>query len=96
MAYDTREDDQQITLTARNRGAGRLEVTFRNTYSGRSRTFSLRAGESRSQQWSLARSRGWYDLEGTVAGGSAYLRGFGGHVENGEPSISDPRMGGLA
>ena len=36
----------------------------------------------------LRTSRGWYDLAASVAGDSAYLRRFAGHIEDGRPGIS--------
>jgi phospholipase C len=55
----------------------------------------LRPGESDTKSWSLAHTRGWYDLVITVDGDPAFEHRIAGHVENGEDSISDPAMGGL-
>jgi phospholipase C len=46
-------------------------------------------------QLSLERTRGWYDLVVTVQGDPEFAYRYAGHLETGEPSISDPGMGGL-
>jgi phospholipase C len=56
---------------------------------------SLNPGKSGTEQWSLSRIRGWYDLTVTVEGHSQFEHRYAGHLENGEDSISDPGMGGL-
>ncbi len=40
----------------------------------------------------LTRSRRWYDLTVTADGDKAFLRRFAGHVENGQPGVSDPAI----
>jgi phospholipase C len=36
---------------------------------------------------------GWYDLSVTSTASPGYLRGLAGHVETGQPSVSDPALG---
>jgi phospholipase C len=45
---------------------------------------------------SLAASHNWYDYSVRVNGVPGWLRRFAGHLENGQPSISDPAMHGPA
>lgn len=42
----------------------------------------------------LKASGGWYDIEVKVAGHVGFSQRFAGHVETGDPSITDPLMGG--
>ncbi|HST64917.1 MAG TPA: phospholipase C, phosphocholine-specific [Mycobacteriales bacterium] len=91
--YD--EDDTGISLRLRNPGRHRLQVTVRDGYGSRPRTRSLGAGEAVTERWSLARSRGWYDLVVTVQGEAHFRRRYAGHVETGDDSITDPQLGGL-
>jgi len=48
------------------------------------------------RQWSLQASSHWYDFTLTLANQPGYTRRFAGHLETGEPSISDPALGGVA
>jgi phospholipase C len=84
-----------ITLRLANPGPRRVRVSLRDGYGSRLRTRILGAGQSATEQWSLARSRGWYDLSVTVEGDPHFTRRYAGHVETGAESITDPRMGGL-
>lgn len=62
----------------------------------RSRTaLKLAPGGAKAPRWSLARTRGWYDLVVTVQDDSGFEYRYAGHLENGEASTSDPGMGGL-
>jgi phospholipase C len=55
------------------------------------------AAQSRSTvRLSLAASHNWYDYSVRVNGVPGWLRRFAGHLENGQPSISDPAMHGPA
>jgi len=46
--------------------------------------------------WDLSLTSGWYDLEFTRPTDPAWRRRFAGREENGQPSVSDPAMGGAA
>lgn len=85
----------QITLEIENRGAQPVEVTVVDRYSSRSTTLSLKPGDAETKQWSLGRTRGWYDLVVTVDSDPGFENRYAGHAENGKSSISDPGMGGL-
>jgi phospholipase C len=91
--YDERSCE--ITLDVTNRGSARIDVTVADRYSSKTTRLSLRPGDSKSPDWSLSRTRGWYDLTVTVAGDHAFEYRYAGHLENGRDSISDPAMGGL-
>jgi phospholipase C len=89
------ERHSEIRLRIRNRGPERAKVAVRNGYTSRLTKLSLRPGEAETEEVSLARTRGWYDLVITVQGDLHFEYRYAGHVENGEASISDPGMGGL-
>jgi len=84
-----------ITLDVTNRGSARIDVTIADRYSSKATRLSLRPGDSKSPDWSLSRTHGWYDLTVTVAGDHAFEYRYAGHLETGRDSISDPAMGGL-
>ncbi|MGA5304210.1 phosphocholine-specific phospholipase C [Nucisporomicrobium flavum] len=88
--YDLRAE--KVTLTFTNHGSSRLQLTVRDAYTSSRTTVSLRAGQTAAKSWPVVRTRGWYDLAVTGAGGEYRCAG---HVENGKDSITDPAMGGL-
>jgi len=85
----------EIALEIENRGSQAVEVTVADRYASRRITLSLKPGDAETRQWSLGRTRGWYDLVITVDSDPGFEYRYAGHVENGKPSISDPGMGGL-
>lgn len=86
---------EEIALEFQNRGSVPVEVTVSDRYSSRSSTLTLAPGGATALQFSLGRTRGWYDLTVTVHGDRRFEYRYAGHLENGEASISDPGMGGL-
>jgi phospholipase C len=93
--YGPRHHEHEITLNLQNRGSAPAEVTVSDRYSSRSTTLTLAPGGAKALQFSLERTRGWYDLAVTVQGDPRFEYRYAGHLENGEASISDPGMGGL-
>ncbi|MFI9237306.1 phosphocholine-specific phospholipase C [Streptomyces sp. NPDC053079] len=81
-----------LELIMTNAGASECRLTVTDAYSGGSRTFTVRAGGRVVHTVDLRPSKRWYDL--SVASGSdgTFLRRFAGHVENGEPGVSDPAI----
>jgi phospholipase C len=92
-SYDERNNE--IVLKIGNQGSDRVKVTVRNGYTSRETKLTLDPGQTKAEQWSLARTHGWYDLIITVAGDPQFEYRYAGHLENGHDSISDPAMGGL-
>jgi phospholipase C len=82
--------DLDLALT----NTGKTEVTFTitNSYGGRSKQLKLRAGGTTTYRVDLSQSKRWYDVSVVAAGDSAFLRRFAGHVETGEPGVSDPAI----
>jgi phospholipase C len=91
--YGQRQDE--IFLEVSNHGSAPVRVAVSDRYSSRSTTLALPSGGAKAPRWSLARTRGWYDLVVTVQGDAQFEYRYAGHLENGQPSISDPGMGGL-
>jgi len=90
-----RERPDEIVLQISNRGSERATVTVRNGYTSQGVALSLAPGGTKTERYSLSRTRGWYDLVITVQGDPHFEYRYAGHFENGEDSISDPAMGGL-
>jgi len=91
--YDER--DNEIALKIENDMSQRIAVIVRDGYSSEQTNLSLDPGEVDTRQWSLSRTRGWYDLVITAPADPDLEYRYAGHLETGEDSISDPRMGGL-
>jgi phospholipase C len=91
--YGRRHDE--IVMSVENRGSVPIEVTVSDRYSSRSTSLTLAPGGAKAPRWSLAPTRGWYDLVVTVQGDPQFEYRYAGHLENGKASTSDPGMGGL-
>jgi len=92
-SYD--EWDNDIIVRFRNAGSDRVVLTVRNAYTGRNTKLWVKSGDTRTEKWSLWKTRGWYDLAITAQGDPHFVSRYAGHLENGRDSISDPAMGGL-
>ena len=85
--HNARSGDLDLTIT--NNGDATTTVTITNTYGGKPRTLKLRAGSHARYTVDLAQSRRWYDV---VVTADAFLRRLAGHVETGDPGLSDPAI----
>ena len=94
-AYDTTAPGS-IDLQITNVGSNRVEVSVMDAYSGDSVQRFLQPREKFEGESSLNQTSGWYDLIITVAEDMTFTYRLAGHVENGQDSISDPALGGLA
>ncbi|MYR41508.1 phospholipase C, phosphocholine-specific [Streptomyces sp. SID5910] len=83
-------DDVRLTFT--NAGSGTVRLRISDGYGGPGGTVTVRPGATVRQTVGLAASRRWYDLTVTADGDPAFLRRFAGHVENGQPGVSDPAI----
>jgi phospholipase C len=84
---------RSLLLALTNAGAAPVTVQVHDAYGGRRERLRLGVGESVARSWSAAPQRGWYELVVTVDGDPAFEVRLAGHLENGEPSITDPLMG---
>ncbi|MEU6665098.1 phosphocholine-specific phospholipase C [Streptomyces sp. NPDC046727] len=83
-------DDIQLTFT--NKGSGTVKLKLADGYGAAPVTVTVRPGATVRQTVGLAGSDRWYDLTVTSDADPAFLRGFAGHVENGQPGVSDPAI----
>ncbi|WKK24481.1 phospholipase C, phosphocholine-specific [Streptomyces olivoreticuli] len=82
----------RIELTFTNSGKADCHLTVTNAYGGKSEKVRVRAGKRVVRKLDLRHSARWYDLSVVCDTDSAFLRRFAGHVENGEPGVSDPAI----
>ncbi|MDO9103506.1 MAG: phospholipase C, phosphocholine-specific [Methylovulum sp.] len=94
-SYSYDETKISIKLDLVNLSTQTAKIHVHNKYTGKNFVKELKAGESISKNWPLARFFGWYDLTITVEGDANLEYRFAGHVESGKDSYSDPIMGGL-
>jgi phospholipase C len=84
-----------LNWTVANLGSSEVGVAVFNAYTGTEMNQSLAAGEAFGRLLSLSQFYGWYDIIITVAEDPSFSYRLAGHVETGNPSWSDPALGGL-
>ncbi|MFF7231492.1 phosphocholine-specific phospholipase C [Streptomyces sioyaensis] len=82
----------RLVLTLTNHGSTDCHLTVTNAYGGATETYPVRAGATVTKPLDLRASKRWYDLSVTSDSDKTFLRRFAGHVENGEPGVSDPAI----
>ncbi len=87
---------ERLRIRCQNPGTGtrRFVITEKAYTTDAPLVVDLPAGGARDHWFDVAPAGRWYDYEVTVEGEVAFLRRLAGRIENGEPSISDPAMGG--
>jgi phospholipase C len=80
------------TTNQEKKGSYKVLITH-NAYGLARQTLVVKAGQSQEVAFDLKASHGWYDFTVQVEGFAHFERHYAGHVENGEPSFSDPQMG---
>jgi phospholipase C len=87
----------QINLSLRNRDVRRTYTVWitHNAYGLRSQKMVIQPGLSANPSFDLAPSYCWYDLTVRVERFEQFTRRYAGHVETGQPSFSDPQLGGV-
>ncbi len=81
-----------VELTLTNTGTTACRLTLSNAYDGKKETFTVAPGRRVVHTVNLRRSKRWYDLSVVSDQDGTFLRRFAGHVENGEPGVSDPAI----
>jgi phospholipase C len=84
--------DGSVVLVLANTGRDFCNATVENVYNGESIAYALRPGEEQKKKWHLGDSYGWYDLVVRADAENGFVQRFAGHVETGEPSLTDPAM----
>jgi phospholipase C len=83
----------ELIVSIANRGTSAARVSIRDGYTHTRLVRTLLPKETIVERWDLRNVYGWYDLAVTVASDTGFEYRLAGHVENGEDSISDPRVG---
>ncbi|MFF1819910.1 phosphocholine-specific phospholipase C [Kribbella sp. NPDC058245] len=84
-ARDTRSGDIELTLST---DIAR-KVTITSGYGGRPKILNLKPGKTKHL---VTTTRRWYDVTVTTPTDASYERRFAGHVETGQPGLSDPAI----
>mgnify|MGYP006371115901 FL=1 len=89
---------RKIQLRLKNDGAARTFAVAVNAYTGKLKPWSskIAANGSSNHLWDLSGTSGWYDLTVSSKDLPGWSQRFAGRLENGQPSMSDPAMGGAA
>ena len=82
-----------ITLDIQNHGASHATVRILDAYTNETVVHEVHSGESLTRHFSLDGSYGWYDFTIEVESDSTFQQRIAGHVETGDDSVSDPRIG---
>ena len=80
-----------VTLRVTNNAAVAVAVDVTDAYTGQVRSQLLAPGATFGTNWFLSASYNWYDLTVTTNAEADFVRQYAGHVENGQPSASDPK-----
>jgi phospholipase C len=86
-------DAQRLTIVIANPGSNPATVIVANAYGGKPQSKTLPAKGSAEVVIPLQPTAHWYDIGIAWKENPAYVRRFAGHVETGEPSLSDPAIG---
>lgn len=99
LSIEARPDQAELILRLTHPGdsARRVEIAANAYREGEApRTVEIEPGATVSVRWSVAVSRGWYDVSIRCPDLVGYGRRLAGRLETGAPSITDPAMGGQA
>jgi phospholipase C len=98
LAYETKgfRLTGNVQVHLRNPGEDTLAITIRdNAYKSGPVTKTIAPSQQASIVLPLKSSHGWYDFSVLTEASDAESR-YAGRVETGQPSFSDPFMGGIA
>jgi phospholipase C len=87
----------RLTLSLKNKDEKRAYMVLigHNAYGFVGQTKLLESGLAAEIDFDLSRSYGWYDFTVKLEGFQQFERRYAGHVETGQPSFSDPQIGGV-
>jgi phospholipase C len=95
VVYD--RGSRQLVLKLSNPGPARDVTVEPGVYPhGDVRVHSVETGETVVDAWRIDGSAHWYDLTVTSDADPRWLRRVSGHIETGQPSVSDPAIGTLS
>ena len=81
-----------LDFTLKNTGVKDVAFTLTNSYDGRPKRIKVRKGSTTQYKLNVHHSKQWYDVTVVADTDTAFLRRFSGHVETGEPGLSDPAI----
>lgn len=81
-----------VRVAVRNRSQNSQSFNIGECYTKLRVQKSVPAGEEASVEIPLASSSGWFDVSVEAEKADHFLRRFAGHLEDGEPSMSDPAL----
>ena len=98
IAASTVTVGRKIQLRLKNTGKACTFSVVANAYTGKLKpwTSKVAANGSSNHLWDLSGTSGWYDLTVSSKELPGWSQRFAGRLENGQPSMSDPAMGGPA
>ncbi|MEU1826950.1 phosphocholine-specific phospholipase C [Streptomyces abikoensis] len=88
--HDGRRGRLELTLT--NPGGADRRLTVTDAYGGGRATITVRAGRTVTHTVDPRHGKRWYDVTVVSETDPGFLRRFAGHVETGEPGVSDPAI----
>jgi phospholipase C len=83
----------QLRLAITNGSGTAVRLTLTSAYDGKPSQVKVRPGSTVTVSAPTAFGTGWYDVSVTSEADPSYLRRLAGHVETGQPSVSDPALG---
>jgi phospholipase C len=81
-----------IVLEIHNEGASAEKVSIFDAYTDKTQTRVVQPNGKATFVDTLHKSFGWYDVTIRVESDGGFRRQLAGHVETGEPSVSDPAI----
>jgi phospholipase C len=91
VRYDVH--DYSLIVLIDNRSRNRARVQIANAYGDEAMKDELGRGRSRTRNFPLKKTFGWYDIAVTSDAAPRFVWRFAGHLENGRDSTSDPAIG---
>lgn len=89
--YDISNGTVHLIVTLKNNGKAPLRLTVSDhAYGTGTRAYELAPGARRNDRWNLSGQFNWYDLIVSEKDSENFQQRIAGHVENGQPSITDP------
>jgi len=96
VRYDVAEGIVALHLSNSGNAAADYTVTANAYFDENPWVGTVAANSQIVLDWPLHSSSHWYDFTLTIKNLPGYARRFSGHMETGNPSISDPALGGAA
>jgi len=83
----------ELVLAIANDSSSAVQLTLTSAYDGNARSFTVPAGATVPVRVPTASGTRWYDVTVTSGADASYQRAFAGHIETGQPDVSDPAFG---